>query len=105
MSNPTPNFLPNPDDDARLADDNEDLVTGEVDGDTVLDQEADPDLIDSADADRLAAEEGTVGEVPAGNAGADSGAADAVQIDPDDEAGITDISETNDTPGVGTRRE
>lgn len=41
--------------------------------------------------------------VPAGGAGADSGAADAVRIDPDDEASIPDISTHNREPGVGTR--
>jgi len=103
MSNPTPNYLPE-DPDAETDDD---LVTREVDGQTVLDPDADPDLVDSADADRLAAggDDADVGEVPAGGAGADSGAADVVQVDPDDEAEIPDISETNDEPGVGTRRE
>ncbi|WP_309128558.1 hypothetical protein [Microbacterium sp.] len=103
MSNPTPNYLPE-DPDAAAEDD---LVTREVDGETVLDPDADDDLIDSAEADRLAAgadDEADIGEVPAGGAGADSGAADAVQVDPDDEAEIPDISETNDEPGVGTRR-
>ena len=40
-------------------------------------------------------------QVPAGRAGADSGAAAAVRIDPDDESDIPDVSELNDTPGVG----
>jgi len=42
-----------------------------------------------------------VEEVPAGRAGADSGSADAVRIDPDDESEIPDSSRLNDTPGVG----
>lgn len=104
MSNPTPNYLPeDPDAEADA-----DLVTREVDGETVLDPDADPGLLDSAEADRLAAgvdDEADVAEVPAGGAGADSGATDAVQVDPDDEAEIPDISETNDQPGVGTRRQ
>jgi hypothetical protein len=40
-------------------------------------------------------------EVPAGRAGADSGAADAVRIDPGDEAEIPDRSRMNDEPGIG----
>jgi len=40
-------------------------------------------------------------QVPAGRAGADSGSADRVRIDPDDESQIPDTSEMNDTPGVG----
>jgi len=40
-------------------------------------------------------------QVPAGRAGADSGAAEAVRIDPDDESDIPDASEMNDIPGVG----
>ena len=42
-----------------------------------------------------------VEEVPAGRAGADSGAADTVRIDPGDEADIPDSSRMNDEPGVG----
>ncbi|UWF76686.1 MULTISPECIES: hypothetical protein [Microbacterium] len=114
MSNPTPPYLPvpGPDDDGLPGDGlpDDDIATREVDGETVLDPDANDDLIDSAAADRVAAgDEDTppesVDDVPAGGAGADSGAADAVRVDPDDEASIPDISETNDTPGVGTRRE
>lgn len=43
------------------------------------------------------------GSVPAGGAGADSGAVDAVEIDPDDSAPIRNVSSGNDAPGVGTR--
>ena len=41
--------------------------------------------------------------VPAGGAGADSGAVDAVGIDDEDSAPIQNVSPMNDTPGVGTR--
>ena len=37
--------------------DEPDRATKEVDGEQVLDPDADPELIDSADADRIAAEE------------------------------------------------
>lgn len=46
--------------------------------------------------------ENTRGDVPAGGAGADSGATDAVRIDPDDQAEVPDRSPHNDEPGVGT---
>ncbi|BDZ37983.1 hypothetical protein [Microbacterium suwonense] len=50
MSNPTPNYLPeDPDAEAST-----DPATREVNGERVLDPDADPDLIDSAEADRLA---------------------------------------------------
>lgn len=49
-------------------------------------------------------EEADVEEVPAGRAGADSGAADAVRIDPDDQAELPDTSTMNDEPGVGPGR-
>ncbi|MGQ7313161.1 hypothetical protein ACUOFU_15760 [Microbacterium arabinogalactanolyticum] len=103
MSEPTPGYLP---EDPDLDDDAE-PGTRVVDGEEVLDPDADPDLIDSAEADRLATggdDAADAGDVPAGGAGADSGAVDAVQVDPEDEAEIPDISETNDEPGVGTRR-
>ncbi len=48
-------------------------------------------------------ESAPAGDVPAGGAGADSGAVDSVGIDPDDESGIPDRSPHNDEPGVGTR--
>ncbi|WP_197061060.1 hypothetical protein [Microbacterium mangrovi] len=52
MTNANPNFplVPSDDDESEHA-------TKEVDGEKVLDPDADPDLIDSAEADRLAAEE------------------------------------------------
>jgi len=51
MSNPIPP-LPFPDDDH----DRDDLPTVEVDGEEVLDPDADPDGIDSHAADRVASE-------------------------------------------------
>ena len=51
----------------------------------------------------LVEDDGHPEDVPAGGAGADSGAADAVRIDPDDEASIPDVSTHNKEPGVGTR--
>jgi len=44
-----------------------------------------------------------VEQVPAGGAGADSGAADAVKVDPEDEASVPNRSSMNDEPGVGPR--
>jgi hypothetical protein len=114
MSNPNMASVPVPDDDR------DEQATVEVDGDAVLDPDIDDALVDSASADRMAsgddpeaslsepavADEPDVlsADVPAGGAGADSGAVDAVQIDPDDEASIPDRSAMNDEPGVGTRR-
>jgi hypothetical protein len=57
----------------------------------------DPDAQEKPDGD--AAE-----EVPAGGSGADSGAADAVGIDPGSESSVPDESVHNAEPGVGTRR-
>jgi|GEM_PF-695774 len=101
MSNPTPNFVPyDPDADREV-----EPGTREVDGERVLDPDIDADRVDSAAADRLASgADDDVADVPAGGAGADSGAVSAVQVDPADEAEIPDISETNDEAGVGTRR-
>ena len=47
--------------------------------------------------------EGLAADVPAGAAGADTGAVGAAEIDADDEARIQNISSQNDLPGVGTR--
>lgn len=47
-TNSLPPIVPRPDDDAATN------ATKEVDGDEVLDADANDDLIDSADADRLA---------------------------------------------------
>lgn len=51
MSNPTPNMLP---EDPDLGDEDASMPTREVDGEVELDPDADPDAIDSIDADRLA---------------------------------------------------
>ncbi|AQY00090.1 hypothetical protein [Microbacterium foliorum] len=45
-----------------------------------------------------------VGEIPAGNAGADSGGSGPVRVDPSSESSVQDESVHNDEPGVGTRR-
>lgn len=42
-------------------------------------------------------------DVPAGGAGADTGAVDAARVDPTDRAEIPNVSSQNDAPGVGTR--
>ena len=56
-----------------------------------------PDHAGSTDADESAA------PIPAGGAGADSGAVDAARIDETDRAEIPNVSSQNDIPGVGTR--
>ncbi|WP_144875633.1 hypothetical protein [Microbacterium sp. 1.5R] len=45
-----------------------------------------------------------VGDVPAGGAGADSGGAGAVRVDPASKGEVKDESIHNDEPGIGTRR-
>jgi len=45
-----------------------------------------------------------VEDIPAGGAGADSGASETVRVDPDSGAAVKDQSVHNDEPGVGTRR-
>jgi len=66
------------------------------------DQGMRPRGVDSAPADDADDDQPQgVEQVPAGRAGADSGSADAVRIDPDDDAEIPDSSEMNDEPGVG----
>jgi len=52
MTNPIPNFIPVV---PPPSDDDLESPTIEEDGETVLDPDADPDRIDSAEADRLAA--------------------------------------------------
>lgn len=47
--------------------------------------------------------EGHAADVPAGGAGADSGAVSATEIDTDDDARVQNVSSQNDIPGVGTR--
>ena len=49
--------------------------------------------------DRAAAPE----DVPAGGAGADTGAVNAARVDPADRAEIPNVSSQNDAPGVGTQ--
>ena len=51
MSNPTPPLVPLPGNGAG-----EDVPEQEVDGEEVLDEDANPDDVDSATADRIAAE-------------------------------------------------
>ncbi|MGW9157724.1 hypothetical protein [Microbacterium sp. NPDC055665] len=82
----------------------------------IEDQGARPENVRSAadaDADARIAEhlaertgEGTdtAGQVPAGGAGADSGAAGTVGVEPGSSASIPDESTHNDEPGIGTRR-
>lgn len=55
-------------------------------------------------AERGAAESPATGDVPAGGAGADSGAAETVRVDPASRASVPDESTHNGEPGVGTRR-
>lgn len=57
-------------------------------------------LIEDRDAD----DPDQIGEIPAGNAGADSGGSGPVRVDPASESSVQDESVHNDEPGVGTRR-
>jgi len=62
------------------------------------------DRLPGADEENIVpASEGLAADVPAGGAGADTGAVGAAQIDADDEARLQNISSQNDLPGVGTR--
>lgn len=54
--------------------------------------------------DRGGDDPNAVGDVPAGGAGADSGAAGAVGVDPASKGEVKDESIHNDEPGIGTRR-
>ncbi|WP_295833239.1 hypothetical protein [uncultured Microbacterium sp.] len=57
-----------------------------------------------ADEENLVPEsDGLAADIPAGAAGADSGAVGTARIDPDDAARLQNISSQNDLPGVGTR--
>lgn len=68
----------------------------------IEDQGARPPGVENAAADGTDDDESqSTEQVPAGRAGADSGAADTVRIDPDDDSEIPDSSEMNDEPGVG----
>jgi len=63
-----------------------------------------PDRLPGADHDdTLAESDGLAADVPAGGAGADSGAVAATEIDADDDARVQNVSSQNDLPGVGTR--
>lgn len=62
------------------------------------------DHLPGTDEENLVPEsDGLAADVPAGAAGADTGAVGAARIDPDDEARVQGISSQNDLPGVGTR--
>lgn len=62
------------------------------------------DRLPGADEENLVpASDGLTSDVPAGGAGADTGAVGAASIDPDDDARIANVSSQNDLPGVGTR--
>lgn len=62
------------------------------------------DRLPGADEENIVPEtEGLAADVPAGAAGADTGAVGAAEIDDDDEAHLQNISSQNDLPGVGTR--
>lgn len=66
--------------------------------------DAPADRLPGADEENIIPEsEGPAADVPAGAAGADTGAVGAARIDADDEARIQNISSQNDLPGVGTR--
>lgn len=67
----------------------------------IEDQGMRPRGVDASPTDDSDEESEAVEQVPAGRAGADSGSADAVRVDPDDHAEIPDSSEMNDEPGVG----
>lgn len=95
MSNPLTPPLPLPDDDRAGEDGATEPAIENASRDIA-------DAVTDADAEGTAAEK--TQPVPAGRAGADSGAADAVSIDPDDEAAIPDSSAMNDEPGVGPGR-
>lgn len=55
-------------------------------------------------AERTGGDPDLVQDIPAGHGGADSGASEVVQVDPDSGAAIADESVHNDEPGIGTRR-
>ncbi|WP_144785791.1 hypothetical protein [Microbacterium sp. BH-3-3-3] len=62
------------------------------------------DRLPGADEENLVPEsDGLAADVPAGAAGADSGAVGTARIDSDDEARLQGVSSQNDLPGVGTR--
>ncbi|MDF2508001.1 MAG: hypothetical protein K0Q52_1860 [Microbacterium sp.] len=55
-------------------------------------------------AERTTEDSGATEDVPAGGAGADSGAVESVRVDPDSRSSVPDESTHNDEPGIGTRR-
>ena len=55
-------------------------------------------------AEKTGGDPDLVQDIPAGHGGADSGASEVVQVDPDSGAAIADVSTHNDEPGIGTRR-
>lgn len=77
---------------------------GENSGRDVSGAEPSEDGIAALIEDRDADDPDQVGEIPAGNAGADSGGSGAVRVDPSSESSVQDESVHNDEPGVGTRR-
>lgn len=63
-----------------------------------------PENLPGADHEKTVSDaDGLAADVPAGGAGADSGAVSATEIDDADEARVQNISSQNDLPGVGTR--
>lgn len=94
-----------PDDGTEQAETQEhDPLTAEIgeDGQGDLSPEDEPDVL-GGDAPEDLRTEDDVEDVPAGGAGADSGAAETVRIDPEDEASVSGVSSMNDIAGVGTR--
>jgi len=67
------------------------------------DQENESDREQGTDEANPKSRSSAAEDVPAGGAGADSGAADVVRVDPEDDAEIANRSSMNDEPGVGTR--
>lgn len=63
-----------------------------------------PENLPGADHERTVSEaEGLAADIPAGGAGADTGAVSAAEIDDDADARVQNVSSQNDVPGVGTR--
>lgn len=63
-----------------------------------------PENLPGADHQKTVSDaEGLTADVPAGGAGADTGAVSATEIDADDDARVQNVSSQNDIPGVGTR--
>lgn len=77
---------------------------GQESGRDVSDAEPSEEGIAALIEDRNADDPEQIGEIPAGNAGADSGGSGPVRVDPSSESSVQDESVHNDEPGVGTRR-